>query len=71
MTNNQDINWEERRFWASALILSGMCANYAHPSESSSRAKEAVWLADQLIHIITASSVSNNIKDNPQHTNQL
>ena len=71
MTNNQDINWEERRFWASALILSGMRANYAHPSASSSRAKDAVWLADQLIHIITASSVSNNIKDNQQYSKSL
>ena len=71
MTNNQDINWEERKFWASVLILSGMCANYAHPSASSSRAKEAVWLVDQLIHIITASSVPNNIKDNQQYNKSL
>lgn len=71
MTNNQDINWEERRFWASALILSGMCANYAHQSASPFRAKDAVWLADQLIRIITASSVSNNIKDNSHHSKSL
>ena len=28
--DKQDINWEEKRFWASVLILSGLCANYHH-----------------------------------------
>ena len=49
MEKTQDINWEGRRFLASAIILSGMCANYAHPSPSPFRAEDAVWLADQLI----------------------
>ena len=49
MEKTQDINWEERRFIASAMIISGMCANYAHPSPSPFRVEDAVWLADQLI----------------------
>lgn len=55
MEKTQDINWEERRFLASAIILSGMCANYAHPSPSPFRAEDAVWLADKLIRILSAS----------------
>lgn len=41
---------KERKFWASALILSGMCANYhngMYPSDS--RVKDAVYYADCLI----------------------
>lgn len=71
MVETKNINWEERRFLASAIILSGMCANYAHPSPSHYRAEDAVWLADKLIHILSTTPVSNNIKDNPQHSKSL
>ena len=52
MEETQNINWEERRFLASAMIISGMCANYAHPSPSPFRVEDAVWLADQLIKVL-------------------
>lgn len=71
MEETNNINWEERRFIAAAIILSDMCANYAHSSPSPFRAKDAVWLADKLIRILSRPPVLKNIKDNSQHTNQL
>ena len=51
------INWEERRFWVSALILAGMSANYHHnfiPSDYW--AKGAVDLADHLLQLLADTS---------------
>ena len=44
------IDWEERRFQAAALIMSGLCSNYHNGIyPSGSRAEDAVYLADCLI----------------------
>ena len=57
MTHHIDISWEEKRFWASALILAGMAANYHHnliPSDYW--ATGAVSLADHLLQVLSNSS---------------
>lgn len=46
------IDWEQRRFEASALILAGMCSNYHNTCPSPYRAEDAVRLADSLIAIL-------------------
>lgn len=57
MTHNNDINWEERRFWVSALILAGMSANYHHTFIPSTHwASSAVYLADHLLQILSDPS---------------
>lgn len=57
MTHHKDINWEERRFLASILILSGMCANYHHSLiPSSCWATGAVELADHLLKVLSDPS---------------
>lgn len=51
------IDWEERRFWAAALLLSGMSANYnngIYPSPC--RVEDARFLADQLIQALNDPS---------------
>lgn len=55
--DKQDINWEEKRFWASVLILSGLCANYHHnliPSDYWATA--SVELADYLLKVLSGQS---------------
>ena len=57
MTHHIDISWEEKRFWASALILAGMAANYHHnliPSDFW--ATGAVSLADHLLQVLSNPS---------------
>jgi hypothetical protein len=47
---------EEKRFWAAALILAGMSANYHHNLIPSPYwATGAVELADELIKVLSAS----------------
>jgi hypothetical protein len=49
---------EEKRFWAAALILAGMSANYHHnliPSPYWTAG--AVELADELIKVLSKTSV--------------
>jgi hypothetical protein len=47
---------EEKRFWAAALILAGMSANYHHNLIPSLYwATGAVELADELIKVLSAS----------------
>ena len=43
------INWEERRFIASAIILGGMYSNFYNSVYQSSLVRDAVALADKLI----------------------
>ena len=50
------INWEERRFYASSQILSGMFANYHHGlTPSGFWVKYAVTMADELIKVLASS----------------
>lgn len=53
--DNKEINWEERRFIAASMILSGMCSNYANTQPSSFTADGAVKLADALISALKIS----------------
>lgn len=49
--------WEEKRFWASALILSSMHANFNNrASDLSFLAKDAVKTADALIRVLKEDS---------------
>lgn len=65
---------EERRLWAAAMILSGMCANYAStPHPSIYWAYEAVDMADYLLLYLekTTSPVVKNIKDKDKGSKSL
>ena len=56
MKTKQKINWEERRFWVSALIMAGMSANYSHTFIPSTHwASSAVYLADHLLKALAES----------------
>lgn len=46
---NSKINWEERRFWAATMILSGMCGQYHHTIPNNYQVESSVELADRLI----------------------
>jgi hypothetical protein len=57
MTKHKKINWEERRFIVSALILAGMSANYSHTFIPHTHwASSAVYLADHLLQILSDPS---------------
>ena len=57
MTHNNDINWEERRYYAATIILAGMSANYHHSLIPSPYwAQGAVDLADHLLKILSDPS---------------
>ena len=65
---------EERRLWAAAMILSGMCANYANnPHPSIYWAYEAVEMADYLLHFLetTTPPVFKNVKDKDKGSKSL
>lgn len=50
-----NINWEERRFLASLLILTGLAANQYNFSTTTHNVNDAVFLADTLISILSSS----------------
>lgn len=53
MKTKENIDWEERRFYAATQILAGLSANYHHNLiPSSFWAKGAVDLADHLLEIL-------------------
>lgn len=57
---------EERRFWAAAMFLSGMCANYSNsPRPSIYWAYDAIEMADYLLHFLetTPPPVFKNVKE--------
>ena len=57
---------EERRFFAAAMILSGMCANFSNsPRPSIYWAYDAIELADYLLHFLetTTPPVFKNVKE--------
>ena len=63
----QNINWEERRFWASTLILAGLCANYHHnfiPSDYW--ATSSIHLADYLLKHLAEQTVGDTCYNNYQ-----
>lgn len=63
----QKINWEERRFWAAALILGGMCANYHHTFIPSNYwAKGAIDLAVYFLQLLANTSGSPICSDHYQ-----
>ena len=65
--DKQNINWEEKRFWASVLILSGLCANYHHnliPSDYWATA--SVELADYLLKVLSDQSRGPSCSDHYQ-----
>lgn len=51
--NNKKIDWEQRRFQASAIILGGMCSNYSN----SYRVEDAIKLADHLIKLLKEKNI--------------
>lgn len=53
----KEINWEERRFYAAALILAGLAANYQHPfTPNTCYIKSVINLADKLVQALSAPS---------------
>lgn len=56
---NENINWEERRFIASVMILSGIVSNYRSIYPASHHAEQAVRLADELIAMLKADEVKS------------
>ena len=57
MTMEKKIEWEERRWLISALILSAMHANFNNrASDLSFLAKDAVKTADALIRVLKEDS---------------
>lgn len=48
-----NINWEERRFLAAAIISAGIFSNYSNQVPSSFEIEKAVQLADSLISILS------------------
>ena len=70
----KDKKKEERRFWASAMILSGMCANYSNsPRPSIYWAYDAIEMADYLLHFLetTPPPVFKNVKDKDKDSKSL
>lgn len=53
MENKKEIDWEERRFIVSSMLLAGMAANYDNtPTITSYDVENAVLFADYLIQIL-------------------
>lgn len=46
---NSKINWEERRFLAATMILSGMCGQCHNTIPNNYQVEKSVELADRLI----------------------
>ena len=58
MDKTNNIDWEQRRFIASAIILSGILSNFQNPIPTSYRAEDAVRMADALNSILKKEKVS-------------
>lgn len=55
-TKSTKIDREERRYLAATVILAGMCGNPSHLSATQVLAKNAVWLADELMKQLSETS---------------